>query len=279
MNEFLLAHASRLQGIDFFGWIVGFSLLEFIFPRRSPSASLRTRWFGNFSLLILANIVHVLFRTLVGIRLAQFSADRGWGLLNHFALPWWLGAILTLLALDLAVYAFHYLSHHVPFLWRLHRLHHTDEDVDFTTAVRIHPLDSFLGTGLQSVVFLMMGAGTVEVLITQLFLIFSQFLTHANLEIPQLLDRYIRWFLITPDMHRIHHSQTMSETNSNLGNVFPWWDRLLGTYIDQPAAGQKGMLLGLYEYRAPKHQRLPWMLVQPFLRAKSDSDVPEAVKV
>ena len=169
MNEFLSRHGSHLYAFDYFGLIVAVSLLECIIPRRPTAGSLRLRWLGNISLAIVTSATSRLVFPVIGFAFAKLSAERGWGLLNRISLPGWFEAAITLIALDGAIYVRHYLAHHVSFLWRLHRLHHTDEDVDFTTTLRAHPIDAILGIAVTLGVIAVLGAAPVAVLISQLW--------------------------------------------------------------------------------------------------------------
>ena len=185
--------------------------------------------------------------------------------------PVWLVFPLTIVLIDLSHYAEHYLLHRVPVLWRLHRTHHTDLEYDFSTGVRFHPFEQIFATLSMMSVVAILGAPPAAVLISQVLTIVVDFIEHANVRLPVSLDRTLRLVLVTPDMHRVHHSQEHREGNSNFSNMLSVWDRLFGTYVDQPAAGHERMAFGVPEFTAGKHQRLHWMLVQPFLKSESRS--------
>jgi sterol desaturase/sphingolipid hydroxylase (fatty acid hydroxylase superfamily) len=207
----------------------------------------------------------VLVRVIVGgvaYTAAVFAAGQGVGLLHWRPLPVWAAAAVTLLALDFALYVQHVLFHALPVLWRLHRMHHADLDVDATTGLRFHPLEIFLSLGLKAAVVVLLGAVPWAVVAFEVLLNAASVFNHGNVALPEHLDRWLRWFVVTPDMHRVHHSTRMVETNSNFGFSVSWWDRLCGTYRAQPALGQVGMDIGLSDYRAPLH--LGQLLLLPF---------------
>jgi sterol desaturase/sphingolipid hydroxylase (fatty acid hydroxylase superfamily) len=200
-----------------------------------------------------------------GYAWATYCAEHKWGLLNHLTLPGWINGLVTFLVLDLLVYSRHWVAHHTSLFWRLHRLHHTDNDIDFTTTLRFHPVEALLVTALEGGMIALLGASPIGVVCFRLIGTFTDFTSHANLKIPARFDLFVRRFVITPDMHRTHHSQRFEESNSNYGNILPIWDRCLGTYLAEPADGQSRLQTGVIEFSERKHQLLPWMLAQPFL--------------
>ena len=209
----------------------------------------------------------VLVRLLVptsAVGLALVAEARGWGLVHALGLPLWAGAPLAVVALDLAIYLQHVLFHAVPALWRLHRVHHADLEIDVTTGARFHPIEILVSMGVKLGVVAALGAPAVAVLIFEVLLNATSMFNHSNVRMPLRLDRVLRWVVVTPDMHRVHHSIAARETNSNFGFNLPWWDRLFGTYRDQPAAGHEAMTIGIEQFRAPAEQRLDRMLTQPF---------------
>ena len=266
--EAVLRNASEVYAFGYFGIIIAVSLLECVVPRRAAGDTLRLRWVNNFGITILDTILLRSLFPLAGFGWAIFCSERGWGLFNQFALPRWMAFFLTIILLDASYYIQHRLLHRIPLLWRLHRTHHTDQDYDFTTGVRFHPLETAVTTAVILGAILALGAPPIAVFASQLLTLAISLVEHANVRMPAPLDRALRLFLVTPDMHRIHHSQDIRDTESNFGTTFPWWDRLFRTYVDQPVAGHEGMAFGLAEFGARKHLTLPWMLVQPFLRAK-----------
>jgi sterol desaturase/sphingolipid hydroxylase (fatty acid hydroxylase superfamily) len=196
--------------------------------------------------------------------LALIGETRGWGLIHALDLPMWAGILLAVMALDLAVYLQHVLFHAVPALWRLHRMHHADLEFDVTTGIRFHPVEILLSMGIKLGVVVALGAPAVAVLLFEVLLNATSMFNHSNVRMPMALDRIVRWIVVTPDMHRVHHSIVARETNSNFGFNLPWWDRLFGTYRDQPADGHETMTIGIEQFRDQGEQRIDRMLTQPF---------------
>ena len=203
---------------------------------------------------------------------ALLAGERKWGLLHHTAWPAWIEFVVALVLLDLAIYLQHRIFHHVPVLWRLHRMHHADLDVDVTTGARFHPIEILLSLGIKFVVVVSLGAPTLSVLVFEILLNATSMFNHSNVRVSPFVEHVLRWLVVTPDMHRVHHSIVRRETNSNFGFNFPWWDRLFRTYRPQPEAGHEGMTLGIDQFRDPKELRLDRMLTQPVRDEKSDAN-------
>jgi len=222
---------------------------EYALPRREPSETRRRRWPANLGLALLNAI---LLRFLAGglvVSAAAFAASRGTGLTHWMALPIWAGSTITIVGLDFAVYLQHVLFHAVPVLWRVHRVHHADLGFDATTGLRFHPIEMVASAAIKACVVVLLGGIGWAVVVFEILLNASSLFDHGNVFIPPNLDRRLRWLIVTPDMHRIHHSSRVAETNSNFGFSFSWWDRLCGTYRAEPALGQLGLQIGLSEYR------------------------------
>lgn len=249
----------------FFGILVVMFLWELIAPRRPLTTSKIIRWFSNLGLVLIDSIVvRLVFPTaLAGI--ALLVQQRGWGLFNQFELPYLLKIIFSVLVLDFVIYLQHIVFHSVPLFWRLHMVHHTDMDIDVTTGVRFHPIEIILSMGIKMIVVVLIGAPAVAVLIFEIILNGTSMFNHGNVHYSQNIDSILRLLVVTPEMHRVHHSTIRWETNSNLGFNFPWWDRLFGTYRDQPAKGHLEMTIGLDQYKEPNKLTLPWLLVLPFI--------------
>ena len=249
----------------FFGILVVMFLWELIAPRRPLTTSKITRWFSNLGLVLIESIVvRLVFPTaLAGITL--LVQQRGWGLFNQFELPYLLKIIFSVLILDFVIYLQHIMFHSVPLFWRLHMVHHTDMDIDVTTGVRFHPVEIILSLGIKMIVVILIGAPLAAVLIFEIILNGTSMFNHGNVRYSQNIDSILRLLVVTPEMHRVHHSTIRWETNSNLGFNFPWWDRLFGTYRGQPAKGHLEMTIGLEPYKEPKKLTLPWLLVLPFI--------------
>ena len=269
--EGLLARASEIYAIDYFGAIIVVALLECIVPRRAAGDALKLRWTSNFGIAILGSVLMKMAFPAFGLLGASLSHQYGIGLLNYVTLPQWMGLVVTVLALDLAAYGQHYLLHRFDWLWRLHRTHHSDNDYDFTTGVRFHPFEAVItgATGFAAVIAL--GAPPAFVLISTLLETFNGFLEHSNVRIPRGLDRLLRLAVVTPDMHSIHHSKAGGDSQTNFGAIFPWWDRLFGTYRDQPSRGHDTMTFGVDGFEGRRHQMLHWMLAQPFLNGATEA--------
>jgi sterol desaturase/sphingolipid hydroxylase (fatty acid hydroxylase superfamily) len=242
------------------------ALLETLVPRRRGEARRWRRWPGNLGMVALDTIlVRILFPTAaVGVALAAEANDLG--LLNQLALPVWLAVAVAIVALDLIIYAQHRLFHAAPWLWRLHRVHHSDVAVDVTTGLRFHPGEILLSMLIKLGAVVLLGAPALAVMLFEVILNATSMFSHANIRLPAAADRVVRALLVTPDMHRVHHSVVPRETNSNFGFNLAVWDRLFGTYRAQPAAGHDAMTLGLAAFRDPRESRLDRMLWQPLRR-------------
>jgi len=238
---------------------------ELLGPRRRQAIGRGVRWPGNLGVVVVDTLLVRLVFPATAVGLALVAEAHGWGLFNTIALPAWIAVVSSVILLDLAIYFQHVLFHAVPALWRLHRMHHADLEFDVTTGLRFHPFEILLSMMIKLAVVAALGAPALAVLIFELLLNATSMFNHGNIRIPQALDRVLRWFLVTPDMHRVHHSIVSRETNSNFGFNLPWWDRLFGTYRAQPAAGHDAMTIGIEQFRDPHELRLDRMLLQPFL--------------
>jgi sterol desaturase/sphingolipid hydroxylase (fatty acid hydroxylase superfamily) len=241
-----------------------FALWELLAPRRSLTIGRGTRWPGNLGILV-ADIltVRVLLPT-AAVGASLYAAGNGWGLINYLQLRLSVAALVGFLALDLVIYAQHVVFHKVPVLWRLHRMHHADLDIDVTTGVRFHPLEILISLLIKIAVIVALGIPVVAVILFEVVLNVSSMFNHSNVSMPAWLDRVLRLVLVTPDMHRVHHSILRHETDSNFGFNLPWWDRLFGTYRAQPEQGQTGMTIGIPAFRDPGELRIDRMMTQPF---------------
>src|SRR5262245_20872366 len=237
---------------------------ELVGPRRRQTIGRLARWPNNLGVVVVDTLlVRILFPTAaVGVALA--AEERGLGLFNVLTLPAWASVPAAVVALDLAIYLQHVLFHAVPVLWRLHRMHHADLEFDVTTGLRFHPIEILLSMLIKFAVIAAIGAPAAAVLIFEVLLNVTSMFNHGNVRIGQRADRVLRWFVVTPDMHRVHHSIVSHETNSNFGFNLPWWDRLFGTYRSQPAAGHEGMTIGIEQFRDPRELGIVRMLLQPF---------------
>ena len=258
--------------LSVFGCVfIAMAALEIFYPRRSQNETRRTRWPGNLGIVIVDALLLRIILPTTAVGLAFTMQSNGWGLFNIVYLPSWLCLIASVVALDLVIYLQHVAFHAVPALWRLHRMHHTDLDFDVTTGVRFHPIEILLSMLIKFAVIAALGAPPLSVLIFEVLLNATSMFNHGNVQISQSIDRVMRWFIVTPDMHRVHHSIRKDETDSNYGFNVPWWDRLFGTYRDQPEAGHDHMTIGIEQFRDPHELRLDRMLAQPFRRESTSN--------
>ena len=248
----------------FIGVLVVMAMGEWFFPRRKLTVRRPLRWLSNLALVALNTVAVRLLVPLTAVAAALLAQEQQWGVLNRLAWPEWLEIVLAVAVLDLAIYLQHVMFHAVPALWRLHMVHHADLDIDVTTGLRFHTVEIMLSMLIKIGVVFLLGPSALAVLIFEVLLNATSMFNHANVALPEALDRILRLVVVTPDMHRVHHSVERRETNSNFGFNLPWWDFLLGTYRPQPAAGHQEMTIGLKQFRDErKADRLPWMLVMP----------------
>ncbi len=264
MAESILEIEPAIRLGAFLGIFAIMACWEALAPRRARSFPRWVRWPSNLGIVAVNTLLLRILIPTAAVGLALTGEARGWGLLNALALPTWLSVLLAVVLLDLAIYLQHVMFHAVPALWRLHRMHHADLDFDVTTGARFHPVEILLSMALKLGVVAALGAPALAVLVFEVLLNATSMFNHANARLPEGLDRVLRWFVVTPDMHRVHHSAVPQETNSNFGFNLPWWDRLLGTYRAQPAAGHTAMTIGLEQFREPRDLRLDRLLMQPF---------------
>lgn len=251
----------------FAGIFLIMALLEAWLPRRKRRHTRAKRWTTNFGIMA-ADYVAVLAVTFVipvtAIVTAHFATENGWGLLNIVGMPAWLEWLIAIVVLDFVIWGQHVLTHKIPILWRLHRVHHSDEDLDATSAVRFHPLEILFSIIVKSIAVLLLGPAAVVVVIFEALVNGSALFNHANFRLPLGIDKWTRLLFVTPDMHRVHHSIIPRETDSNYGFALSIWDRLFGTYIDQPSKGHDDMIVGLSEWQAGEPAKLGWSLALPF---------------
>ena len=260
--------------IFFLGVLVVMALVEARFPRRQRELPRLFRWSNNLALVIIDSLLIKLCFPLLAVAMAVLAQDRGWGLLNQIELPVITAFVIAIILLDLAIYAQHVLFHLVPPLWRLHRVHHTDLDFDVTTGIRFHPIEILMSMAIKLLLVIIIGPLAIAVLVFEILLNASAMFNHSNLKIPLGIDKVLRLIIVTPDMHRVHHSVLPKETNSNYGFFLPWWDRLFATYRDQPQKGHEGMIIGINEFRETRDMRLDQLLIQPMQNGKSANREP-----
>jgi sterol desaturase/sphingolipid hydroxylase (fatty acid hydroxylase superfamily) len=249
----------------FIGIFVLVAVCEILAPRRALTTSKASRWFANLVIIGLNPLSVRLVFPVLPVTMALLATERHWGLLNTVDFPFWLEVIIGVIALDFSIYLQHVLHHAVPALWRLHMVHHADLDYDLTTGLRFHPIEIVISMAIKLMMVAALGPSVLTVIIFEVALNATSMFNHSNIRIPLSVDRVLRLLVVTPDMHRVHHSVIIRETNSNYGFNLPWWDRLLGTYKDQPDRGHEGMTIGLSQFRDPKRLTLPWLLILPFV--------------
>ena len=240
------------------------ALWELAAPRRKAVYARLARWPHNLGLLLVDVVVVRLLAPGAVIGVALAAEERGWGFLNAVSLPWWAAVPIGIVLLDLVIYFQHVMFHAVPTLWRLHRVHHADQDFDVTTGTRFHPVEILISTVIKCAAVAAIGAPAVAVLAFEVLLNATAMFNHANASLPVWAERWVRRLVVTPDMHRVHHSVLYDESSSNFGFNLPWWDRLFGTYRAQPRLGHDAMTIGVDAFRAPEDLRLDHLLVQPF---------------
>jgi sterol desaturase/sphingolipid hydroxylase (fatty acid hydroxylase superfamily) len=255
----------------FAGVLFVMALGEIFAPRRQNRAHKLVRWISNLGLVALSTVAIRVILPLGAAGVAMLVQERGWGVLNVITLPDWAEILIAVAVLDFVIYLQHVLLHAVPALWRLHMVHHADLDFDVTTGVRFHTLEILLSMGVKLAAVAVIGPAPIAVVAFEILLNATSMFSHSNVRFPLWLDRILRLIVVTPDMHRVHHSDIVSETNSNYGFNLPWWDFLLGTYRDQPAAGHEDMTIGLRQFRDNRMERLDWMLILPFVAAVSEN--------
>lgn len=240
-------------------------LWEVAAPRRALTLSKAARWLANLEIVVLNTVLLRLLFPAAAVGMALFAQEAGWGLFNVFDVPYWLAVVVCVVVLDFFIWLQHVMFHAIPALWRLHRVHHADLDFDVTTGLRFHPLEIILSMLIKFAVIALLGPPVLAVIAFEVLLNATSMFNHSNVRLPLGLDRVLRLVVVTPDMHRVHHSIEDDETNSNFGFNLPWWDRLFGTYQAQPRAGHEGMTIGITTFRDPRQcDRILGMLKMPF---------------
>lgn len=263
MTAQLLANEPLIRFTFGFAILIIMASWELVAPRRQREISRRLRWTNNLAVVVIDTLLVRLLFPVAATGFALVIAEQDWGLFNTISVPLWVAVIVSVLALDLVIYLQHVLFHAIPVLWRLHRMHHADLEFDVTTGLRFHPVEILLSMGIKCVVIAVLGPPAVAVLIFEILLNATAMFNHSNVYLANRFDRYLRYLVVTPDMHRVHHSIHPSETNSNFGFNLPWWDRLLGTYCAQPKDGHKNMVIGIQQFRTRRDLWLDRMLLQP----------------
>ena len=264
MPDVLLANEPLLRIVLLPGLFIALAVWEVAAPRRRQEIPRLLRWTNNLAIVALNALLVRLAFPLIAVGLALHAEELGWGLFHQVEPPGWLALVVSVLVFDLAIYLQHVVFHAVPALWRLHRMHHADLEFDVTTGLRFHPVEILLSMVIKLAVVVALGPPAVAVLVFELLLTSTAMFNHSNIRMPVGLDRVLRGIVVTPDMHRVHHSIDPSERNSNFGFNLPWWDRLFGTYLAQPGDGHAGMTIGIMQFRTRRDLWIDRMLVQPW---------------
>ncbi len=258
-----------LRLIPFIGVLVFMALWEIRAPKRPLNASKPQRWANNLGLMVLNSLLLRLVFPSAAVGVALLADAQQWGVFHHmrfFVDRPSLSLLFGIVLLDWLIWAQHRLFHRVPALWRLHRMHHADPDLDVTSGLRFHPLEILISMAIKAVAIVVLGLPVMAVLVFEILLNASAMFNHANVRLPYTLDKWLRLIIVTPDMHRVHHSWHLDEAHSNFGFNLPWWDRLFGTYRAQPKDGHQGMTIGLHQFRETRDLQLDRLLIQPFVR-------------
>ena len=265
MADIILSNHPSIRLICFFLVLIGMAVWEAAAPRRDRQLTRLQRWPHNIAIVVVNTLlVRVLFPT-AAVGMALYVEGRGWGLLNGSTISHWVLVPMCVVILDFAIYLQHVMFHAVPLFWRFHRMHHADLDFDVTTGARFHPVEIILSMLIKFGVIIALAPPAIAVIAFEVILNATSMFNHGNVRIAQPIDRLLRWIVVTPDMHRVHHSIDDDETNSNFGFNLPWWDRLFGTYRDQPRAGHEQMTIGIHGFREPKVcDNILGMLMIPF---------------
>ncbi len=265
-SQFVMSHEAPIRLGFFFGILAVMALWEWLAPRRVLTVSKVQRWANNLGIVFLNTLLLRVLFPAAAVGMAMFAHSRGWGLFNHFETPYALAVVASVVAMDFIIYLQHVMFHAVPALWRLHRVHHADLDLDVTSGARFHPIEIILSMVIKFAAIAVLGTPALAIVIFEVLLNATAMFNHSNVRIQRAVDAVLRLLVVTPDMHRVHHSVDHDETNPNFGFNLPWWDRLLGTYRAQPRAGHEAMTIGIDTFRDPKRCDTLWgMLALPFV--------------
>ena len=260
-----MQHEPTIRLLAFFGVFAAVAFWEIAVPFRDLSTRKPVRWGRNLGLLALDTVLVRMVLPAGAVGAALLAAERGWGVFNVIAAPTWVAVVACVVILDFVIWLQHLIFHAIPLLWRLHMVHHADLDFDVTTGTRFHPVEILLSMLIKIGVVVVLGAPALAVLVFEVLLNATAMFNHGNVSLPRWIDAPLRWILVTPDMHRVHHSVKRDECNSNFGFNLPWWDRLFGTYVPEPAAGRDQLRIGVSHIR-DERQTVPWLVSLPFVR-------------
>lgn len=265
-------HEPTIRLVVFVGLFGIFALSEWIRPRRPLTLSKPQRWITNAAIVVIDSVLVRLLFPAAAVGIALWAQSKGYGLFNITTMPVWIAGLVSIVALDFAVWLSHLLSHKIPLFWRFHRMHHSDRDIDVSTAIRFHPIEIIVSMAYKVAWVIALGAPAWSVILFEIILNGVAMFNHSNLKLPLPVDAFLRSFVVTPDMHRVHHSAIREETDSNYGFNLSIWDRLFGTYIAQPKLGHDAMTIGLAQWQDDdKPAKLSWALSVPFLKSDGKS--------
>lgn len=273
MSEWIVEHAQYVRLGAFVVIFSTMAVMEILRERRELQTSKGQRWATNIGIIVTDSLVLRFVFPMGALGIGYLAGDLSWGLFNVVSVPYWLAILASFILLDFVVWLQHVVFHAVPALWRVHMMHHADLDFDVTTGTRFHPIEMVISMGIKAAAILLLGAPVFAILLFEVLLNGTSMFNHANLDIPKPVDRILRLFVVTPDMHRVHHSAKPKETNTNFGFNLPWWDYLFGTYRDQPEQGHHGMTIGLEQIRDPEKNSYLHLLVLPFVDPAGDYDI------
>ena len=268
MTDYILNNETSLRMGIFLSILLTMMLAEYLFPRKQRALPRARRWTSNLLLIAIDSVFVKLVFPIVAVGAAIMAEQNGWGLLSQTDLPLWAEVTIAIIILDMMIYWQHLAFHHIPFLWALHKVHHVDRDIDVTTGSRFHPIEIGISMSYKMAVVILLGAPVLAVILFEIILNGCAMFNHSNVKLPLGFDRQLRRFIVTPDMHRVHHSTLMSETNSNYGFSLSIWDRLFGSYTAQPSRGHDEMVIGLEEHQNAGPASLSWSLIFPFKTSK-----------
>lgn len=273
MQELFFENESYIRLGAFLGIFALLTIWEISTPKRELLELRRFRWFSNIGLIVISSVLIRFILPTAAVGVALHVEQDNLGFLNHYDLPFLLQFVLAFVLMDLAIYFQHVMFHALPLFWRFHRVHHSDLDCDITTGLRFHPFEIVISIVFKFLVIISVGVPVIAVVIFEIILNAASMFTHSNIKIPATFESIVRWFIVTPDMHRIHHSIKENETNSNFGFFISLWDRMLGTYTSEPEYGHANMQIGLKNFREPKWQNLRWLIYLPFVTDVNDYSI------
>jgi len=270
VKELIFQYESYIRLGSFLGLFILLMAWEVASPKRKLLQLRRFRWFSNIGLIVTSSILIRFIIPTAAVGVALLAEKDNLGFLNYFDLSTTAHFIIAFILMDLAIYFQHVMFHALPMFWRFHRVHHSDLDCDISTGLRFHPFEMIISILFKFVIIISIGAPVIAVVCFEIILNAASMFTHSNIKIPANLEKLVRWIVVTPDMHRIHHSVNENETNSNFGFFISVWDRLFGTYINEPKEGQQNMEIGLHSFRQAKWQNLRWLIYLPFVSSIND---------